>query len=288
MILTTDKLTKKYKAQTAINHLNLSIEKGSLTALLGPNGAGKSTTMQLLIGLIKPTSGKISYQNQLKIGAVFQTSVLDDMLTVKENLQIRAEQYHNIAKTRVKELIDQLGLVSFSKQTYGNLSGGQKRRVDIARALLNEPEILFLDEPTTGLDIQTRANIWALLKDLQTKQNLTIVLTTHYLNEVDEADKIFIIDHGTLITQGSAQNIKQRFANNLLSVQLKSQKDLQAFDELEVSTFCKETNKITFSPESSQQAIHLLTKYQTYIQSFEFRLGTIDDAFMNLTGNEVR
>ncbi len=288
MILTTNKLTKKYSSQIAVNHLNLTIEKGSLTALLGPNGAGKSTTMQLLIGLMQPTSGEIFYQSQLKTGVVFQTSVLDNMLTVEENLQIRAEQYRNITKTKVKELIDQLGLTNFSKQTYGNLSGGQKRRVDIARALLNEPDILFLDEPTTGLDIQTRANIWSLLKDLQSKQNLTIVLTTHYLNEADEADKIFIIDHGMLIAQGSAQNIKQRFANNLLSIRLKSQKDLQAFDELEISSFYKETNKIIFLPEDSQQAIHLLTKYQAYIQSFEFQLGTIDDAFMNLTGKEVR
>lgn len=288
MILTTNKLTKKYNSQIAVNHLNLTIEKGSLTALLGPNGAGKSTTMQLLIGLMQPTSGEIFYQNQLKTGVVFQTSVLDNMLTVEENLQIRAEQYRNITKTKVRKLIDQLGLANFSKQTYGSLSGGQKRRVDIARALLNEPDILFLDEPTTGLDIQTRANIWSLLKELKSKQNLTIVLTTHYLNEADEADKIFIIDHGMLIAQGSAQNIKQRFANNLLSIRLKSQKDLQVFDELEISSFCKETNKITFLPEDSQQAIHLLTKYQAYIQSFEFQLGTIDDAFMNLTGKEVR
>lgn len=289
MILTTTNLTKNYGQQTAINNLNLTIEKGSLTALLGPNGAGKSTTMQLLIGLVPPTTGSIVYQKQSKIGVVFQASVLDDMLTVQENLQIRAKQYLQVSQTKVDELIKQLGLASFSKQKYGFLSGGQKRRVDIARALLNDPDILFLDEPTTGLDIQTRSAIWSLLKNLQVKQNLTIVLTTHYLNETDEADKIYIIDQGMLIAQGSAKEIKQQHANSLLTIVAKSPNKLNPLLETEnIAILSKKANIITLLPITTPQAIQLLAKYQSYIQNFEFQTGTIDDAFMKLTGKEVR
>lgn len=289
MILTTNNLSKSYGQQKAVNHLNLTIEKGSLTALLGPNGAGKSTTMQLLIGLTSPTTGSISYQEQVKIGVVFQTSVLDDMLTVQENLQIRAKQYSKVSQTKVTQLIKQLGLTNFSKQKYGLLSGGQKRRVDIARALLNEPDILFLDEPTTGLDIQTRSAIWTLLQHLQDEQDLTIVLTTHYLNETDEADKIYIIDQGALIAQGSAKEIKQRYANNLLTITAKTPDKFYSLLETEnIPVVNKKTATVTLLPATIQQTIQLLTKYQAEIQSFEFQAGTMDAAFIKLTGKEVR
>lgn len=289
MILTTNNLSKSYGQQKAVNHLNLTIEKGSLTALLGPNGAGKSTTMQLLIGLTSPTTGSISYQEQVKIGVVFQTSVLDDMLTVQENLQIRAKQYSKVSQTKVTQLIKQLGLTNFSKQKYGLLSGGQKRRVDIARALLNEPDILFLDEPTTGLDIQTRSAIWTLLQHLQDEQDLTIVLTTHYLNETDEADKIYIIDQGALIAQGSAKEIKQRYANNLLTITAKTPDKFYSLLETEnIPVVNKKTATVALLPATVQQTIQLLTKYQAEIQSFEFQAGTMDAAFIKLTGKEVR
>ncbi|GAA3024666.1 ABC transporter ATP-binding protein [Tetragenococcus solitarius] len=289
MILTTNNLSKSYGQQKAVNHLNLTIEKGSLTALLGPNGAGKSTTMQLLIGLTSPTTGSVSYQEQVKIGVVFQTSVLDDMLTVQENLQIRAKQYSKVSQTKVTQLIKQLGLTNFSKQKYGLLSGGQKRRVDIARALLNESDILFLDEPTTGLDIQTRSAIWTLLQHLQDEQDLTIVLTTHYLNETDKADKIYIIDQGALIAQGSAKEIKQRYANNLLTITAKTPDKFYSLLETEnIPVLNKKTATVALLPATVQQAIQLLTKYQAEIQSFEFQAGTMDAAFIKLTGKEVR
>lgn len=289
MILTTNNLSKSYGQQKAVNHLNLTIEKGSLTALLGPNGAGKSTTMQLLIGLTSPTTGSVSYQEQVKIGVVFQTSVLDDMLTVQENLQIRAKQYSKVSQTKVTQLIKQLGLTNFSKQKYSLLSGGQKRRVDIARALLNEPDILFLDEPTTGLDIQTRSAIWTLLQHLQDEQDLTIVLTTHYLNETDEADKIYIIDQGALIAQGSAKEIKQRYANNLLTITAKTPDKFYSLLETEnIPVVNKKTATVALLPATVQQTIQLLTKYQAEIQSFEFQAGTMDAAFIKLTGKEVR
>ena len=167
MILQAKHLTKRYGDHMAVDDIQLEFEKGSFNAILGPNGAGKSTTISMLIGLKKPTKGQIRYAPNTKIGVVFQASVLDEMLTVRENLTIRAQQYKEIVASRVDDLIHQLGLTAFQKQLYGTLSGGQKRRVDIARALLSQPDILFLDEPTTGLDIQTRKAIWDLLSRLQ-------------------------------------------------------------------------------------------------------------------------
>ena len=218
MLVQVKNLTKVYGDKVAVNGLNLEIEAGSFTAILGPNGAGKSTTIQMLIGLLQPTSGQIIYAEQTKLGVVFQNSVLDANLTVVENLRIRAKQYKQVETGKIEQLIEQLGLASFAKQRYGTLSGGQKRRVDIARALLNSPDLLFLDEPTTGLDIQTRESIWKLLKDLQQKEKMTVVLTTHYLNEADDADKIYIVDHGQVIAQGSADQIKGRYARNVLRI----------------------------------------------------------------------
>ena len=190
MILQAKNISKRYGNYLAVNDIHLQFEKGTFNAILGPNGAGKSTTISMLIGLKQPTKGEIIYEPGTKIGVVFQTSVLDEMLTVRENLAIRARQYKGLKPNRVSDLIGRLGLSTFQKQRYGTLSGGQKRRVDIARALLSQPDILFLDEPTTGLDIQTRKSIWDLLYQLQREEGMTVVLTTHYLDEADEADLI--------------------------------------------------------------------------------------------------
>ena len=288
MLVETKNLTKVYGDKVAVNDLNLEIEAGSFTAILGPNGAGKSTTIQMLIGLLQPTSGQIIYAEQIKLGVVFQNSVLDANLTVVENLQIRAKQYKQVATGKVEKLIEQLGLTSFAKQRYGTLSGGQKRRVDIARALLNSPDLLFLDEPTTGLDIQTRESIWKLLKDLQQKENMTVVLTTHYLNEADDADKIYIVDHGQVIAQGSANQIKERYARNVLRILTQDSEDLKAA----LPTSCEweqgKENEFFFYPETTQEALTLLSHLGSYIEQFEFQAGTMDDAFMALTGREVR
>ena len=288
MLVETKNLTKVYGDKVAVNGLNLEIEAGSFTAILGPNGAGKSTTIQMLIGLLQPTSGQIIYAEQAKLGVVFQNSVLDANLTVVENLQIRAKQYKQVATGKIEKLIEQLGLTSFAKQRYGTLSGGQKRRVDIARALLNSPDLLFLDEPTTGLDIQTRESIWKLLKDLQQKEKMTVVLTTHYLNEADDADKIYIVDHGQVIAQGSADQIKERYARNVLRLLTSDSEDLKAT----LPTSCEweqgKENEFFFYPETTKEALTLLSQLGPYIEQFEFQAGTMDDAFMALTGREVR
>ena len=288
MILQAKHLTKWYGDHMAVDDIQLEFEKGSFNAILGPNGAGKSTTISMLIGLKKPTKGQIRYAPNTKIGVVFQASVLDEMLTVRENLTIRAQQYKEIVASRVDDLIHQLGLTAFQKQLYGTLSGGQKRRVDIARALLSQPDILFLDEPTTGLDIQTRKAIWDLLSRLQKDEGMTIILTTHYLDEADEADQIYIVDHGKVIAQGSATAIKSQYASNILKIRFKEMKSLEKL--LQTGMTVKEENELEylFYPRTSLEAIEYLAKVREEIDSFEFRPGTMDDAFIALTGREVR
>ena len=287
MILQAKGLTKNYGDHTAVKDINLEFKKGSFNAILGPNGAGKSTTISMLIGLKRATNGQIIYAPKTRIGVVFQVSVLDEKLTVKENLAIRAQQYKGIKGGRVEDLINQLGLTAFQKQLYGTLSGGQKRRVDIARALLSNPDILFLDEPTTGLDIQTRKSIWDLLYRLQRDEGMTIILTTHYLDEADEADQLYIIDHGKVIAQGSAAEIKSEYASNLLKICFK---DKQVEKFLPKNMPVEKENEFEYSlyPKSQLEAIDYLTQVRERIASFEFRPGTMDDAFIALTGREVR
>ena len=287
MILQAKGLTKNYGDHTAVKDINLEFKKGSFNAILGPNGAGKSTTISMLIGLKRATNGQIIYAPNTRIGVVFQASVLDEKLTVKENLAIRAQQYKGIKGGRVEDLINQLGLTAFQKQLYGTLSGGQKRRVDIARALLSNPDILFLDEPTTGLDIQTRKSIWDLLYRLQRDEGMTIILTTHYLDEADEANQLYIIDHGEVIAQGSATEIKSEYASNLLKICFK---DKQVEKFLPKNMPVEKENEFEYSlyPKSQLEAIDYLTQVREKIASFEFRPGTMDDAFIALTGREVR
>ena len=287
MILQVKDLTKNYGDHTAVKDINLEFKKGSFNAILGPNGAGKSTTISMLIGLKRATNGQIIYAPNTRIGVVFQASVLDEKLTVKENLAIRAQQYKGIKGGRVEDLINQLGLTAFQKQLYGTLSGGQKRRVDIARALLANPDILFLDEPTTGLDIQTRKSIWDLLYRLQRDEGMTIILTTHYLDEADEADQLYIIDHGKVIAQGSATEIKSEYASNLLKICFK---DKQVEKFLPKNMPVEKENEFEYSlyPENQLEAIDYLTQVREKIAGFEFRPGTMDDAFIALTGREVR
>ena len=288
MILETRHLSKIYGNKRAVHDLNLQIEAGSFTAILGPNGAGKSTTIQMLTKLLQPTTGEILYNSNIKLGVVFQNSVLDDMLTVRENLDIRAGQYNRIDKGKVDSLIEQLGLKKFSTQLYGTLSGGQKRRVDIARALLNNPDVLFLDEPTTGLDIQTRKVIWDLIHHLQMKEKMTVILTTHYLDEADDADMIYIVDYGEVIAKGSADQIKEQYAQNFLKVFVTNSADFKEIMEGNISFEEVRPNEFLIHPETTGMALGLLTRGRSFIRQFEFRPGTMDDAFMALTGREVR
>lgn len=283
-ILETINLNKKYADFQAVKDLNLNVESEKLTAFLGTNGAGKSTTIKMLIGLLMPTSGEICYQSNTQIGVVFQNSLLDARLTIYENLAIRARMYRNVSNERVDELIDLVEAESFRNQMYGTLSGGQKRRIDIARAMLNKPQILFLDEPTTGLDLQTRTHIWQFLNHLQKEEGLTIFLTTHYLEEAGDADQIYVIDHGEIIAAGSADELKDQYATNCLGLKLG-----------DPETFIKEHRDLEFEQTDRMLRIKNMDIPSTLdllkspgIIDFEYQKGTLDDVFLNLTGKEIR
>lgn len=284
MLIETFNLTKKYGKKLALNKVNLKINRGQLVAYLGTNGAGKSTTINILIGLLKPTSGTITYAKDLKIGVVFQNSVLDDVLTVKDNLYLRARMYRTFSKEWLEKLIELIGIRSFLNQKYGTLSGGQKRRVDIARALIDHPDILFLDEPTTGLDLQTRIVIWDLLQKLQKEQGLTIFLTTHYLEEAENADQMYILENGNVLAEGSAEEIKEKYAPNRLLIRLKQG---QTFST-NFKQISKSDNQIEIDGLNSNQVIDLLHKFEDKIDTFEYRKGSIDDAFIKIAGKELQ
>ncbi len=284
MLIETFNLTKKYGKKLALNKVNLKINRGQLVAYLGTNGAGKSTTINILIGLLKPTSGTITYAKNLKIGVVFQNSVLDDVLTVKDNLYLRARMYKTFSKEWLEKLIGLIGIRSFLNQKYGTLSGGQKRRVDIARALIDHPDILFLDEPTTGLDLQTRIVIWDLLQKLQKEQGLTIFLTTHYLEEAENADQMYILENGNVLAEGSAEEIKEMYAPNRLLIRLKQG---QTFST-NFKQISKSDDQIEIDGLNSNQVIDLLHKFEDKIDTFEYRKGSIDDAFIKIAGKELQ
>ncbi|WP_278930885.1 ABC transporter ATP-binding protein [Limosilactobacillus oris] len=281
MLITTQNLTKKYGNKIAVNQLDLAIPQGALVAYLGTNGAGKSTTINMLVGLLKPTGGIISYAKDLKIGVVFQNSVLDDHLTVSENLQSRAAMYQGIDQDWIERLSKMMVLTKFLHQRYGTLSGGQKRRVDIARALLNHPNLLFLDEPTTGLDIQTRNVIWGLLRKLQYEQGLTIFLTTHYLEEASNAELIYILEEGKVLATGSAAQLKKQYARNSL---------LLTFKDSTVPEGAKfvDHRRYEINGINHEQALTLLDHYRSSLENFEYRQGDLDDAFVNITGKEIQ
>lgn len=283
MLIETYNLTKKYGKKLALNKVNLKVDRGQLVAYLGTNGAGKSTTINILTGLLKPTSGTITYAKDLKIGVVFQSSVLDDVLSVNDNLNLRAQMYRDVSKAWLERLIDLIGIRSFLHQKYGTLSGGQKRRVDIARALIDHPDILFLDEPTTGLDLQTRIVIWNLLQKLQKEQGLTIFLTTHYLEEAENADQMYILENGQVLANGSAYDIEDKYAPSKLVITLKEKQRL-------VTTYpVIERNKENeIDGLDPHEVITLLHDNQSKIKSFEYRQGSIDDAFIKIAGKELQ
>lgn len=282
MLIRTKDLIKTFGDKTVIEHLNLEVEEGKLLAYIGTNGAGKSTTMKMLTGLLKPTSGEIELAADLKIGMVFQESVLDEELTVLDNLKSRQALYRKQDKAWLEKLIQLTGLDAFLNQTYGTLSGGQRRRVDIVRALLNKPNLLFLDEPTTGLDIQTRRAIWEILHRLQREGNLTIFLTTHYLEEAENADMAYIIDHGKVLAKGSAKELKETYSKPYLLVETS---DVAAFSDLD----CKRLGdgRLKIIVEDSAKALAILSDKRTVINDFDYVKANINDVFLNITGREM-
>lgn len=284
MLIETHNLTKNYGNRPALNGVDLKIGKGQLIAFLGTNGAGKSTTINILTGLLKPTSGTISYAANLKIGVVFQTSVLDDKLSVKANLYLRARMYKEFSSEWLEELINLMGIRRFLHQKYGTLSGGQRRRVDIARSLVNRPDILFLDEPTTGLDLQTRLVIWQLLQKLQKEQGLTIFLTTHYLEEAESADQMYILENGHVLASGTVKEIKNQYAPTKLLVNVKNKAKLKTNH----AVIHLKNNLVEIDALSFKEVTSFLNQNLDEITDFEYRKGSINDAFIKITGKELQ
>ncbi|MBT0898758.1 ABC transporter ATP-binding protein [Streptococcus lutetiensis] len=282
MLIRTKDLIKTFGDKTVIDHLNLEVEEGKLLAYIGTNGAGKSITMKMLTGLLKPTSGEIELAADLKIGMVFQESVLDEELSVLDNLKSRQALYRKQDKAWLEKLIQLTGLQDFLNQTYGTLSGGQRRRVDIIRALLNKPNLLFLDEPTTGLDIQTRRAIWEILRRLQREENLTIFLTTHYLEEAENADMTYIIDHGKVLAKGSAKELKERYSKPYLLIETDN---ITAFSDIDYKLL--ENGQLKMFVDDSANALAILSDKRDVISDFDYMKANINDVFLSITGREM-
>ncbi|WP_242586709.1 ABC transporter ATP-binding protein [Candidatus Enterococcus ikei] len=223
-LVTVSTIAKKYNQQQVLNNISFSIQEGELFSILGPNGAGKSTLISLILGLAKPDSGEIqlegkkidsnSIEHKSLISVVFQNSILDQELSVKDNLVMRAYFYTNNwkqAKALANEKLADVQGQHLLNKRYGVLSGGEKRKVDIARALLNTPKLLFLDEPTTGLDIVSRADMWKLIHHLKEKYKMTIVLTTHYMEEARDSTNILMLDAGQIKAYDSPENLKTTY-----------------------------------------------------------------------------
>ncbi|MBT0930771.1 ABC transporter ATP-binding protein [Streptococcus lutetiensis] len=282
MLIRTKDLIKTFGDKMVIDHLNLEVEEGKLLAYIGTNGAGKSITMKMLTGLLKPTSGEIELAADLKIGMVFQESVLDEELSVLDNLKSRQALYRKQDKAWLEKLIRLTGLQDFLNQTYGTLSGGQRRRVDIIRALLNKPNLLFLDEPTTGLDIQTRRAIWEILRRLQREENLTIFLTTHYLEEAENADMTYIIDHGKVLAKGSAKELKERYSKPYLLIETDN---ITAFSDIDYKLL--ENGQLKMFVDDSANALAILSDKRDVISDFDYMKANINDVFLSITGREM-
>lgn len=299
-IIQVENLKKNYGDIQAVKGISFQVERGSFFAFLGPNGAGKSTTIEMMCTFLPASSGKIIIDGKKvgsdnakireKIGVVFQNNVLDDLLTVEENLQLRGKLYGK-KKDELTELIQEAmkitDILDLKDRLYGELSGGQRRRADLARGLIHRPQVLFLDEPTTGLDPQTRGKVWEMIKEMQEENDLTIFLTTHYMEEAAQADKIIIIDQGQIKEEGSPAQLKEKYAKNKLVMTPKGEQlvkklkaDRQKFEET--------GDSITMIVQETLDAIELSKRYQLYLESYEVLKGSMDDVFLNLTGRELR
>jgi multidrug/hemolysin transport system ATP-binding protein len=276
------------------------VEEGQFFAFLGPNGAGKSTTINCICTLLAPDQGSVNVagfevgrQNvdvRRNIGIVFQESVLDLLLTVRENLEVRAGFYglHGSAATaRINEIAELLKIGDILNRRYGRLSGGQRRRCDIARALVNTPKLLFLDEPTTGLDPQTRIIVWDIIRQMQRTTKLTVFLTTHYMEESAAADYVCIIDHGKLSAQGTPEELRSRYSADILKLQGNLDALGGELNNLEIK-YELNNDVLRVPVESSLKALDILKRIEPHLTGFEVVRGSMDDVFINVTGHAIR
>lgn len=291
-IIKIENLEKSFGKTKAVRKINLEVYEGSLFAFLGINGAGKSTTISMMYGGLKIDSGRITICGQdvathldkikNQIGVVFQDSVLDKTLTVYENLKFRAGFYGIFGqefKARYQELEKLFDLAEIKNQKIQKLSGGQKRRVDIARAIIHQPKILILDEPTTGLDPGTRSKVWRIISKLREDYKMTIFLTTHYMEEATDADYVTILDKGRIIAEGTPLELKTQYATDILH--------LYGVDESEVKKLKLPYQKIhkdfQIKVKNSAVVTQLIVKNPELFQDFELIKSTLDDVFLAVT-----
>lgn len=298
-IIEIKNVSKSYGDVIAVDELSLSVEKGQLYAFLGVNGAGKSTTIDMLSTRLSIDKGTIKvngYQVGIddakirnSIGIVFQNGVLDDLLTVRENLYLRGKMY-GLSKSELTAAIENaLEVVEaheFADRYYKNLSGGQKRRSDIARALINKPDILILDEPTTGLDPQTRLNLWKTIKKLQEESNLTVFLTTHYMEEATAADYVTIIGKGKVLASGTPQMLKTQYSIDLLKIKANDEKQLKQLLLKNNIVYKYDNERFIIEVENSKVALNILNLCSDVVDNFEVLNGSLDTVFINIANEE--
>ena len=296
-IIRINNLSKRFGDVRAVNDLSFRVKEGELFAFLGVNGAGKSTTINIMCGQLSKDGGSIFIDGEdidknvnsikSKLGVVFQSSVLDSALTVYDNLESRAALYGIIGadfKKRLSELSDMFELSAILKRTVGKLSGGQRRRVDIARALIHNPKILILDEPTTGLDPQTRRIIWNVITDLRRNEKMTVFLTTHYMEEASEADFVVILDSGEISAEGTPLELKNKYTGDYIT--------LYGVDEDTVKKLASEYERIRdafrISVSDTRAATELIIKYPEIFSDYEITKGKMDDVFLAVTGKKLQ
>lgn len=299
-IIEIQDLHKSYGEIEAVKGINLHVNAGDLYAFLGPNGAGKSTTIDMICTFLTPDSGRITVDGhevgkedaaiRETIGVVFQGSVLDAELTVEENLLLRGQLYglsKQTLKHAVQQALERTQSSEFKDQKYGQLSGGQRRRADIARALIHDPKILFLDEPTTGLDPKARQMVWQTIMQMKAEQGMTIFLTTHYMEEAANADFITIMDHGAVIADGTPTALKDQYAKNVLKLSGNYLKKItQQLEALGVP-YDMQVDQIIVKLDYTKDALSVLDRVRQYITSFEVVKGSMDDVFLEITGREL-
>ncbi len=302
-IIRVANLTKQFNGFTAVDHVNFEVKKGEIFGFLGPNGAGKSTTINMLSTILSATDGEAFINNfsilsqrddvRKSIGLVFQDPSLDDRLTAEENLRFHAKLYgvpSNEYQKRKQEVLKLVDLWDRRDTIVKNFSGGMKRRLEIARGLLHYPAVLFLDEPTIGLDPQTRAHLWGYILRLKREKEMTIFMTTHYMNEAEYCDRIAIIDHGKIVASGTPVYLKKQMGGDVISMTSSQKMELKKEIEERYKKKVREKNgTLQIEVEDGEKFLpRLFNELSTKIDSIELRKPTLDDVFLSLTGRAIR
>lgn len=295
-IIQINHLSKSFNDIKAVQDLSFCVQEGELFAFLGINGAGKSTTINIMCGQLSKDSGDILIDDhnldynlnsiKLELGVVFQNSVLDSALSVYDNLESRAALYGIVGKAfreRLSVLSEMLEFEDILKRTVGKLSGGQRRRIDIARALFHRPKILILDEPTTGLDPQTRKNLWDVISDLRKNENMTVFLTTHYMEEASEADYVIILDNGMIAAEGTPLELKNAYTGDYITIYGASEAEVKRLG-IEYEPI-KDAYRL-FVP-NTRAATELIMKNPDVFDDYEITKGKMDDVFLAVTGKKL-